>query len=620
MKAAMIRTIALAILLAVVLAGCAGPSATPTGPSGATPTVSPAPEEIDRDATLNLMGVWSPITATHGNPMINGFPLSPGLYCWDAMFDTQAFDSETPFIPMLAESYAVDESNKTVTMTLKPGVLWSDGVPITVEDVKASLSMQVNRSYVWDFIESVDIVDDRTIRVRFTNYNLIVLSKVLGVAVNIRYEDYKEHVDRLYEVIDNHRYLDPESGRWQIDLDGGKLYVKFNGLLGKVKPDLTEIPVTGPFRFTSVTNDEIIMVRNENYWNADKVYFKTLVQIKITTTENTVLLTKGGKLDMDGTPVTPEITTQIERQFPEMRTLLKPVANQYGLSFNFEKYPVSLPEVRKAIAMAIDRSILLDVKKPLGRPADPYSSGISLLVQSKETYTDKAFMETLRRYDYDQAAAAASLESIGWQKIDGKWANEKGEIVKLELNSSGIIIEAEICRDLLADFGFDIDYVPVDGNVMWSNMEQSKHMLYYGIVAASIFEFPDPWSSYNSTYYYPTNRLRESLQLAGGAPYVITDSEGVAHDVGAIIVDLRAADTDAELRALTHEMAKLTNELCPFATLFEETEILRIYNPKIRYILEGYDNKTPLVVYDDYSQIRSGFAWAIRMGRMFKVK
>jgi hypothetical protein len=60
--------------------------------------------------------------------------------------------------------------------------------------------------------------------------------------------------------------------------------------------------------------------------------------------------------------------------------------------------------------------------------------------------------------------------------------------------------------------------------------------------------------------------------------------------------------------------------LCPFATLFEETEILRIYDPKIRLILKGYDNKTPLVVYDDYSEVRSGFAWSLRMGRLYKVK
>jgi peptide/nickel transport system substrate-binding protein len=415
--------------------------------------------------------------------------------------------------------------------------------------------------------------------------------------------------------------IEPATGRWTINAEGGKKYVKFNGFLGRFKPELTKIPVTGPFVFTAVTNDTIIMGRNENYWNAKEVHFKTLVQHKFTTTENAVLLTKAGKLDMDGAPVTPEVTTQLGRQIPGMRTLLKPVANQYALAFNFEKYPMTIPEVRKAISMAIDRNILFDVKKPLGRPSDPYASGISLLAQEKGTYTDKAFMMTLARYDYDPAKATALLESIGWRKVGGKWTDKNGEPVKLELNSSGIIIEAEICRDLLADFGFEIQYVPVDGNVMWASMEQGKHMIYYGIVASSIFEFPDPWSSFNSVYYYPLGRMASAFAPAKqGDPYVIVDSAGVSHDVGKIIANIRAASTDQELRRLTHEMAKLTNELCPHANLFEEAEVLRIYDPRIRYILKGYDNKAKLVTYDNYSEIRSGFAWSIRVGRMYKVK
>ena len=610
------RILALALLLTFVCGGCAIPAV--TGSGSATPTA--AIEVIDHDATLSVMGVWSPMTATHGNAFVSGFPLTPAVYGWDAMFDVQAFDSENPFYPMLGESYSIEESTKTLTMKLKPGVVWSDGVPITVEDVKANLSLEINRSYVWDFIDAITVLDDRTITVKFSRYNIILLSKVLGIFVRARYSDYKEYVDLLYDIIDNNRVFNEEVQRWRIDLDGGKKYVKFNGLLGKFKPSLTEVAVTGPFVFTSVANDEIIMTRNEKYWNAKNVHFKTVRHIKMTSTENTVLLIKAGKLDIDGTPVTPETTTQIEKQFPDMRSLLKPVAIQYGLAFNFEKYPVSVPEVRKAISMAIDRTILFDVKKPLGLPGDPYSSGIARLTQSKGTYTDESFMSQLVSYEYDPAKASALLESIGWKKIDGKWANEKAEVVKLVLNSSGILIESEICRDMLADFGFDIEYVPVDANVMWANMEQSKHMIYFGVVANSLFEFPDPWSSFNCIYFYPVYKVDYAFRPAEGEPYAITDQSGVKHDVTRIIADLRAASSDAELRALTHEMAKLTNELCPYTTLFEEAEIMRLYDPKLRYIVEGYDNRTPMVTYDDYTQIRSGPTWSLRMGKLYKVK
>jgi peptide/nickel transport system substrate-binding protein len=617
LKNAMRLLLLLVLSLCLAVTGCAG-----AGPTATLPVTTPTTgqEEIDPDATLSLMGIWSPITATHGNPFLTGFPLHPSIYCWDAAYDAQVFDAENPFYPLLAESYTIDDATKTVKLTLKPGLLWSDGVPLTIEDYRANLALRITRDYVWDFIDSMTITGERTIEVKMSRYNIILLTKVLNCAIALRYTDYKEVIDLVYDIIDNDRFFDEKIQRWRISTDGGKKYVKFNSLMGKIKPDITKIPVTGPFTFTSVTNDEIIMTRNENYWNVKEVKFKTIQFNKITSTENTVLLTKAGELDMDGTAVTPEITTQLELLFPAMRTMLKPIANQQGIAFNFEKYPVNIPEVRKAIAMAIDRSILVDVRKPLGRPGDIYNSGIAQITQDKGTYTDASFMKTLTSYDYDPDKASALLESIGWKKINGKWANEKGEPVKLQLNSGGIVIEAEICRDMLADFGFDIEYVPVDANVLWSSMEQSKHMMVFTLVAASIFEAPDPWSAYNCTYNYPYGHIYSGLGLKDGEPYIIKDSKGVSHDVGKIIADLRAASTNEELKSLTQEMAALTNDICPFTTVYEDTDVMRIYDPKIRYILKGYDNFSPLVVYDDYTELRGGPGWSLRLGKLYKVK
>ncbi len=81
LKNAMRLLLLLVLSLCLAVTGCAG-----AGPTATLPATSPTTgqEEIDPDATLSLMGIWSPITATHGNPFLTGFPLHPSIYCWDA--------------------------------------------------------------------------------------------------------------------------------------------------------------------------------------------------------------------------------------------------------------------------------------------------------------------------------------------------------------------------------------------------------------------------------------------------------------------------------------------------------------------------------------------------------
>ncbi|TYB31121.1 MAG: peptide ABC transporter substrate-binding protein [Candidatus Mcinerneyibacterium aminivorans] len=69
----------------------------------------------------------------------------------------------------LAESYSVNEKGDEYTFKLKEGLKFTDGSAFTAEDVKWSIDrvMRLNGDPAWlvtDFVESVDVVDEYTVR------------------------------------------------------------------------------------------------------------------------------------------------------------------------------------------------------------------------------------------------------------------------------------------------------------------------------------------------------------------------------------------------------------------------------------------------------------------------
>jgi|GEM_PF-2151963 len=66
----------------------------------------------------------------------------------------------------MAESITTSEDGKTVTIKLKPGLLYSDGTPVTSADIKVAVDRQIvdatsNKIFV-NSVESADVIDDLT--------------------------------------------------------------------------------------------------------------------------------------------------------------------------------------------------------------------------------------------------------------------------------------------------------------------------------------------------------------------------------------------------------------------------------------------------------------------------
>ena len=74
-------------------------------------------------------------------------------YCLSDLFNDTLIDLDKDFniTPANAESWTVSEDGKTWTITLRDGVMWSDGTPVTAYDYEATYRFSASPEAAWDF-------------------------------------------------------------------------------------------------------------------------------------------------------------------------------------------------------------------------------------------------------------------------------------------------------------------------------------------------------------------------------------------------------------------------------------------------------------------------------------
>lgn len=171
----------LAVLLALALAAaaCGDDDGAPTaGADGAdtTSTTEGSTEPTDEECTAERVGgelTMSAFSETRSlDPTVSTGTGTTGGTELSAIYDTlMRFDYETfEFEPWVAESLVPDDEKRVWTLTLREGVTFGNGDPLTAEAVRASIARHQDpnsRSVVKpevSQIQSMEVVDDLTLR------------------------------------------------------------------------------------------------------------------------------------------------------------------------------------------------------------------------------------------------------------------------------------------------------------------------------------------------------------------------------------------------------------------------------------------------------------------------
>lgn len=329
-------------------------------------------------------------------------PLKFFVYYYIALTypDLVGWDKDGKIVPALAETWNISPDGLTYTFTLRDGLKWSDGQPITSDDVAFTLRLYIEQgayyAYQWSPIETTD---DNTV----TGYT------VRDGAITT--PDPKTVIFHL---------LAP-SGPFFIYTAGWPILPKhyYEGMdLLKQNPDLSTMVASGPFIPREfIPGDRMVCDANPNFYAGKPLLDQVIFKFYRDSSAAEVAIQTGEAQYMGDIPATdaatlsrvPGLTVTTEQP----QTCVFMVFNLYPKLADGSVNPVANLDVRKAIALSINMPELLDAS--LGGPKG-YRLANQLQVPNMY-YGGKSVWNTsipLPEFPYDLTTAAKLLDAAGY--------------------------------------------------------------------------------------------------------------------------------------------------------------------------------------------------------------
>lgn len=319
--------------------------------------------------TAPFSGKYNPFTpaSNHVPPTLSAI--------YESLFYVSALDGKVN--PVLGTKYAWSKDNKTLTVTTRANVKWSDGKPFSASDVAFTFNyLKANPGLdltgIWkNGIESVKATSPNTVVFTFSK-------------VNVPLFYYIAHEPIVGEA------------HWK-----------------DVKDPLTytnDHPVgTGPFVAETFTTQAIRVLKNPNYWMPGRPYVDAVAWFATNGNDASLLKMLKGETDY-GYIAIPDPNKDYKDKGAQY-SYWWPVNNLNALYLNTTKAPFNDQAFRRALAMAIDTKVVAD-KAYAGvvPPADP--TGI---IPGQQKAWKPASAATMA-VKYNTAAADAALTAAGYKK------------------------------------------------------------------------------------------------------------------------------------------------------------------------------------------------------------
>lgn len=257
------------------------------------------------------------------------------------------YDAEGQLVPNLAEGYEVSEDGLTYTFTLKDGLLWSDGTPLTAADFEyswkraASTETAADYSYLFNGIagypDELNVTaseDGKTLTVVLTAPCAYMLDLM---AFPTFFPVPKTSVEAASGYLDEEgNVLNP--GAWATEA----------GFVSN-----------GAYTLTNwVHGESMTYTKNPNYWDADNVKIETL-EFMLSADDTAIYAAyQAGDLDFADTVPTDEIATLMAEENPEFYIVDN--LGTYYINFNVKSDLFAGKTVEQANAMRKAFSILID--------------------------------------------------------------------------------------------------------------------------------------------------------------------------------------------------------------------------------------------------------------------
>jgi peptide/nickel transport system substrate-binding protein len=371
-------------------------------------------------------------------------------------------DSGKTIIPDLAHSWEIAKDGKSYTFHLRQGVAFHDGAELTAEDVKATFDriakppsgISIPRSVLFSSVSEIKARDKYTVEFKLAEprpVNFIMSAIASGWNVIVRKKTLEDNGYNLRKVV--------------------------------------TYPGTGPFRSVRRVETEIwVMEKNPNYWNKGLPYLDGVEfyhALPFSTEMGSAILSNR----VDYARVVDPVTARKAKATAGMTTTAFNQSVIQGTWVNNKRKPFDDPRVRRAMHLAFDRPVLVDVVKDVA----PMQVG-GFIYPFSEFATPKE--ELKKRLGYQEDSAPALKEAQALLKTAGHGDGIKG-LDFLVRDVATFKLWAQAIQAMLQQINIQCNLRTVVESVWFDDTKTGNFDLAVGAIVSTLL---DPSDYFNAWY------------------------------------------------------------------------------------------------------------------------
>jgi peptide/nickel transport system substrate-binding protein len=468
MKYKLAGSIAVAAVLGLGIAACGNSSHSP-----GTSSTQGKPLVIETTALSPMTDSFNPFVNTSTGYVMHAVDLyNLPLYVFNTLKPTEA-----P-IPELATNYAWSNGGRTLTLTIRSGVKWSDGKPVTAADVAYTFGLLAKNTALnvgWPqptpVPASATATSASTAVLTFSQPQYANLYGILQTVI------VPKHV--WASVANPASYTDPK-------------------------------PVSdGPYVLDKFSPQGFTMSINPDYYAKGTLHVPEVDFPSYTSNANLVPPVSSGQIDWAGNSISGIQQNYLAKSSQNHTWSTKAPwlsdNNVVGLWFNVDKKPLNDPAVRQAVSYGIDREQLSVDGESSTEPVDTTSSGLLLPV-------DQSYLSPSLANDLPSSSDPAKVKSIltaDGYKMVGKFWEKNGQKITFSIMDpvlySDYYQDSQLIARQLDGEGFDVsvDGIPgTNGGTVWQgnmNVGDFTAAIHWGAQGTSPYFFYNNWMNYTQS-------------------------------------------------------------------------------------------------------------------------
>ena len=439
----------------------------------------------------------------------------------------------------LAQSITYSDDLKTITLKLRKGLEWSDGSPLTAEDVAYSFEMTkdtpaFDQKGIWPGknLQKINVVDKETVTFDLAKADSTFLWNLAA-----------------YHIIPKH------------------IWSKAGDLTTFTNPN----PIgSGPMTdIKYVKPQQMEICRNSNYYLENRPYLDCINFRSYSDNSQLQPALIKGEIDW-GSNFIADVESTFVGKDKANHHFWYPANDAIHLYVNTKRAPFDDIRVRQALSMSLDRKAIVDIAA-YGYPTPNFNvGGIAELYQSHIDQNVNKKYGYLAQYNVEKASKL--LDEAGLVDVDGDGIRDNKDGTSFEFDIEVVngwtdwIQAVQMVTEYFAEVGVKANVKTVDWAVYDSNLKESKYDMSINWSLVST----DPILAFQE--YYATDRIGTTWHAGHGVN---------SPEIDQLIDSFGATADTKKQKAILSELQEFTAENMPFIPLYSNPTWFQYNTTKI---------------------------------------